>query len=238
MALLWHASDLSVKPIILNNTIEAIQPARYDPAALPFEAPRGTATFFDLDEREQLSILHAMQRCLQHHAEPHPPHEILNVLGFAETAFATHGQGSNFLLATPLAPLMVALLHRPHASPALCCRVATLFALLTRYATGVPEALWAGAQGLLEGLASLVEAKPKPKHEKVRRRGVAALGELLFCIAMEAIRVRVRVGASVPHRDGGMPAPRALAPPRAPSLRRNARPRRQPQREVRSAPPR
>eukprot|EP00873_Tetraselmis_striata_P032905 jgi/Tetstr1/453169/TSEL_040186.t1 len=106
-----------------------------------------------------------------------PLKDKVNVLAYFET-LCTDTTAANVLINSSLTILFVRMLRNARA-PTLRVRLASVIGLLVRHATFIADEL--AATGVLEVLAETL----RDKNERVRRRAMATLGELLFYIATQ-----------------------------------------------------
>lgn len=106
-----------------------------------------------------------------------PHQDKVNVLAYFET-LCTDTTAANVLINSSLTILFVRMLRNARA-PTLRVRLASVIGLLVRHATFIADEL--AATGVLEVLAETL----RDKNERVRRRAMATLGELLFYIATQ-----------------------------------------------------
>jgi serine/threonine-protein kinase ULK4 len=101
----------------------------------------------------------------------------VNVLAYFET-LCTDTTAANVLINSSLTILFVRMLSNARA-PTLRVRLASVIGLLVRHATFIADEL--AQTGVLDVLADTL----RDKNERVRRRAMATLGELLFYIATQ-----------------------------------------------------
>eukprot|EP00798_Chlamydomonas_sp_ICE-L_P014436 gene14436-20443_t len=172
-ALIWHLSDTAVKPIVANRRIERLPEPRFDAKALPFTAMT-LEEMLHADQKDLEAFLTHIYRAI---ASAAPLKDKVNVLSYFET-LCVETNSANVLINSSLTILFIRMLRNARA-PTLRIRLASVLGLLVRHATFITEEL--SQTGVVE---ILVEAL-KDKNERVRRRVMATLGELLFYIATQ-----------------------------------------------------
>eukprot|EP00878_Enallax_costatus_P024327 GHUV01025960.1.p1 GENE.GHUV01025960.1~~GHUV01025960.1.p1 ORF type:complete len:809 (+),score=245.85 GHUV01025960.1:581-3007(+) len=173
LQLIWHPSDSAVKPIVANRRIERLPEVQYDPKALPFE-PLNLQQMLDSDQQELESFLTHIYRTI---ASSAPVKDKVNVLNYFES-LCSDTAAANVLINSSLTVLFVRML-RNGKMPLLRIRLASVLGLLVRHATYIADEL-ASTQ-----LVEILTEALKDKQERVRRRVMATLGELLFYIATQ-----------------------------------------------------
>lgn len=171
---LWHPSDLSVRPIMLNRRIEKIPESTFDSRILPAERLT-SSEFVKLEAEQQETFLNKVMGNV--HGSTVPVNEKINTLKYLET-LCTNIDAANILINGPLMPLLVKLL-RTVKIPALRVQLTSVMGLLIRHATLIEEEL-AGS-----GIVAVLTDTLRDKQDKVRRCAMATLGELLFYIATQ-----------------------------------------------------
>jgi serine/threonine-protein kinase ULK4 len=185
--LMNHASDSQVKPIVLNRRIEVMTEPHYDPDALPFE-PLTIADMLAAPQAELEGFLTQIYRSVAHSS---PINEKVNTLAYFET-LCCDTAAANVLINSSLMTLFVRML-RASKAPTLRIRLTSSMGLLLRHATYITEELAAS------GVVTVLTECLKDKNERVRRRAMATLGELLFYIATqqhEATEAAQRAGGA------------------------------------------
>ena len=184
--LVFHSSDSVVKPILLNKRIERgkLTVAPYDAKALPFSA-HTLAQMLALEQSELEAFLTAIFRSV---GGPVPVAQKVNTLAYFET-LCVETAAANILINSSLMTLFVKM-AKAFKTPILKVRLATAMGLLIRHATYITEGL--ANAGLLTVLGTMVQ----DKHEQVRRRACATLGELLFYIATQQVMQAISYGDS------------------------------------------
>ena len=168
-----HPSDSQVKPIVLNRRIEAVPESHYDPNALPFE-PLAISDMLAAPQQDLERFLTQIYRSVAHSS---PINEKVNTLAYFET-LCTDTAAANVLINSSLMTLFVRML-RASKAPTLRIRLSSVMGLLLRHATYISEELASS------GVVTVLTECLKDKNERVRRRAMATLGELLFYIATQ-----------------------------------------------------
>ncbi len=175
--LMYHGSDAGVKPIVNNKRIERIVvPAPYDRNALPFQA-RTLEEMLSLAEHDTAELEQFLTSIFRSVGGPVPVAKKVNTLAYFET-LCVETNAANILINSSLMSLFVKM-AKAFKSPTLKVRLATAMGLLIRHATYITEQL--SEAGLVDALSTMVQ----DKHEAVRRRSCATLGELLFYVATQ-----------------------------------------------------
>eukprot|EP00898_Chlorokybus_atmophyticus_P000048 jgi/Chlat1/1043/Chrsp110S01535 len=171
--LMWHASDMVVKPIVLNRRIEKVAEPTYDARALPFRA-FAMQEMMSSSQPELESFLTLVYRSI---GGPTPVTEKVNTLAYFES-LCLDTSSANILINSSLMTLFVKLL-RSARTPALRIRLCSAIGMLLRHATYIADDL------ATSGIVSVLTDTLRDKSEKVRRRAMATLGELIFYIATQ-----------------------------------------------------
>jgi serine/threonine-protein kinase ULK4 len=171
--LLWHPTDVAVKPIVLNRRIDKITEPRYDARALPF-APLSLSEMLAAPQGDLEAFLTLIYKSV---AQSSSLNEKVNTLGYFETLCMDTG-AANMLINSSLMLLFVRMM-RTSKAPALRIRLASVIGLLVRHATYITDEL--AKSGLIGALADAL----RDRNERLRRRAMAALGELLFYVATQ-----------------------------------------------------
>ena len=203
-ALAAHPTDTQVKPIVLNRRIESVPEAHFDAAALPFEA----LAISDVLAAPQPELEAFLTRVYRSVAHSSPVNEKVNTLAYFET-LCCDTAAANVLINSSLMTLFVRML-RASKAPALRIRLTSAMGLLLRHATYITDEL--AASGIVIVLTECL----RDKNERVRRRAMATLGELLFYIATQQHEAaRQREAASSSAEGGPIPnaAPHNGEPP-------------------------
>ncbi|KAK9845677.1 hypothetical protein WJX84_012207 [Apatococcus fuscideae] len=174
-ALVWHASDMAVKPIVANRRIERLPEPRWDSRSIPF-AILSLQQMLSLGPHELERFCGDIYKVLSSIANPLK--DKVNVLAYMETLCIDTG-AANQLVSSSLAIHFVRMLRTSRA-PALRVRLASVLGLLVRHATVIADAL--GQSGIIDVLAEGLQ----DENERVRRRMMATLGELLFYAATQS----------------------------------------------------
>ncbi|XP_024394414.1 serine/threonine-protein kinase RUNKEL [Physcomitrium patens] len=169
---LWHPSDLSVRPIMLNRRIEKVPESNFDSRMLPVERLT-SSEFVKMESEQQDAFLNKIMTNIHGSSV----NEKINTLKYLET-LCTNIDAANVLINGPVMPLLVKLL-RTIKLPALRVQLTSVMGLLIRHATLIEEEL-AGS-----GIVAVLTDTLRDKQDKVRRCAMATLGELLFYIATQ-----------------------------------------------------
>ena len=181
--LLWHRSDQAVKPIVHNRRIEKVAEPTYDRRLLPFRAS-ALDEMLAMAQPELEDFLTQVYRSLSGSV---PLQERLNSLCYFET-LCSNQSAANVLINSSLMGLLVRIL-RSAKSPALRARLAAVMGTLLRHATYIAEEL--AQSGVAEALTEALGER----DERLKRRAMAALGELLFYVATQAQEAGMVSGA-------------------------------------------
>jgi serine/threonine-protein kinase ULK4 len=175
--LIYHGSDAGVKPIVNNKRIERIvEPPPYDRNALPFQ-PRTLQEMLSLAEHDTKELEQFLTAIFRAVGGPVPVAKKVNTLAYFES-LCVDTNAANILINSSLMSLFVKM-AKAFKSPTLKVRLATSMGLLIRHATYITEQL--SEAGLVDVLSTMVQ----DKHETVRRRSCATLGELLFYVSTQ-----------------------------------------------------
>eukprot|EP00899_Mesostigma_viride_P011673 jgi/Mesvir1/20506/Mv12390-RA.3 len=172
-SLLWHPSDSAVKPIVLNKRIEKVVDPPWDAKALPFR-PLSLEEMMSSEQADLEAFLTLVYKSV---GGATPINEKVNTLAYFESLCKDTG-AANLLINSLLATLFVKQLKSSKA-PALRVRLSSVLGLLVRHATYIAEEF--GATGVVSVLAELL----REKNERVRRRAMSTLGEILFYVASQ-----------------------------------------------------
>lgn len=172
-SLVWHASDVMVKPIVGNRRIERLPELRFDSTSLPFPALT-LAQMLKSDNKELENFLTLIYQAA---ADSVPLKDKVNILSYFETLCADTA-AANVLINSTITILFVRMMRncRP---PSIRMKLASVLGLLIRHATFVSEDL------TQTGIVDILTEALQDKNERVRRRVMATLGELLFYIATQ-----------------------------------------------------
>ena len=198
-ALMNHPTDSQVKPIVLNRRIEVVPEPHFDAAALPFE-PLTIADMLAAPQAELEAFLTRVYRSVAHSS---PINEKVNTLAYFET-LCCDTAAANVLINSSLMTLFVRML-RASKAPALRIRLTSAMGLLLRHATYITEELAAS------GVVTVLTECLRDKNERVRRRAMATLGELLFYIATQQHEAAEAARRNPSKRGGGTDAAAAAA---------------------------
>ncbi|PRQ39056.1 putative protein kinase ULK-ULK4 family [Rosa chinensis] len=168
---LWHLSDLSVRPVMPNR--KADKTSEVIPS-LPFEALQ--ASDFVKMSKEQLDAL--TNKIIAIFNGNISIGEKQNALRYLEM-LTNNADAANILTNGPIMLILVKMLRQTKAL-ALRVQVASLIGLLIRHSTFIHDDL--ANSGILGSLSDGLG----DRQEKVRRFSMAALGELLFYISTQS----------------------------------------------------
>ncbi|KAG5403393.1 hypothetical protein IGI04_009512 [Brassica rapa subsp. trilocularis] len=166
---LWHLSDLSVRPVMPSR--------KSDKEAVPslsFEAPQ-PSDFGKMRKQELEPLNNRIITVLS--GSSAGISEKQNLIRYLET-LSTNADAANILTNGPIMLVLVKVL-RLSKTPAFRVQIASLIGLLIRHSTAIEDEL--ANSGILDSLTNGL----RDKHEKVRRFSMAALGELLFYISTQ-----------------------------------------------------
>ncbi|XP_056856817.1 serine/threonine-protein kinase RUNKEL-like [Raphanus sativus] len=166
---LWHLSDLSVRPVMPSR--------KSDKEAVPslsFEAPQ-PSDFVKMGKQELEPLNNRIITVLS--GSSAGISEKQNLIRYLET-LSTNADAANILTNGPIMLVLVKVL-RLSKTPAFRVPIASLIGLLIRHSTAIEDEL--ASSGILDSLTNGL----RDKHEKVRRFSMAALGELLFYISTQ-----------------------------------------------------
>jgi len=168
-----HASDITVRPIVSNHRIEVVQDAPHDAEKLPFK---------DLSVDEMLatstSELEAfLTRIYRSVAHPSNVQEKVNTLAYFET-LCTEVSSANVLANSSLMSMFVRVLASSRSAP-LKIKLCSILGLLMRHATHISD------EFAKSDAAKVLAETMSDENSKVRRRAMAALGELSFYVATQ-----------------------------------------------------
>lgn len=165
---LWHRSDLSVRPVMPNRKIDKeVIPS------LPFEA-FAVSDFVKLSKEQLDTVLNRIVAIFNGNSSIG---EKQNVIRYLEI-LSNNADAANILTNGPIMLTLVKLLRQSKAS-ALRVQLASLIGLLIRHSTYIDDSL--ANCGILSSLTDGL----RDKQDKVRRFSMAALGELLFYISTQ-----------------------------------------------------
>eukprot|EP00743_Colponemidia_sp_Colp-15_P010085 GILK01011076.1.p1 GENE.GILK01011076.1~~GILK01011076.1.p1 ORF type:complete len:1302 (+),score=266.67 GILK01011076.1:471-3908(+) len=171
--LFLHPSDIIVKPIHGNKLIEKLPELTFDPRSLSFR-PLTIAQLLELPQIELESFLTLVYKAI---GGTHSIPDRLNSLAYFET-LCMDAATANMLVNSSLMTLLVRMI-KAFKSPALKIRLCSVVSQLLRHATYI------GPELQDTGLVTILLDNIKDRNEKIRRRAVAAFGELIFYIATQ-----------------------------------------------------
>lgn len=170
--LLIHNSDTAVKPIIGNKDIEKAGELVFNAAILPFEAWTSDQVAAKIDSAQLEQHLHEVYNAM---GASSTVNDKLNVLIYFESIIL-NSNVANRLINSAFMSILLKLLKNVK-SPHLKMRLCSILGQLVRHSTVIGNDV--AESGLCQSLVDTV----KDKNEKVRRKAVASLGELLFYAA-------------------------------------------------------
>ncbi|KAF2311011.1 hypothetical protein GH714_019041 [Hevea brasiliensis] len=182
---LWHPSDLSVRPVMPSR--KADKASEVIPS-LPFEALQPSD--FGKMSKEQLD---ALNRIISIFSGNTSIGEKQNLIRYLEM-LSSNADAANILTNGPIMLMVVKMLRMSKAS-ALRAQLASLIGLLIRHSTFIEDDL--ANSGILGSLTDGL----RDKQEKVRRFSMAALGELLFYISTQNEQSRDNNPPESPSKD-------------------------------------
>lgn len=183
---LWHPSDLSVRPVMPSRKSDKVSEAT---PSLPFEALQ--ASEFVKMSKEQLETIN--NRIIAIVSGSSSITEKQNVIRYLEM-LSTNADAANILTNGPIMLMLVKMLRQSKAL-ALRVQLASLTGLLIRHSTFIEDDL--ANSGILGSLTDGL----RDKQEKVRRFSMAALGELLFYISTQNEHTRDNNPMESPSKD-------------------------------------
>uniref|UniRef100_A0A1J3D2H2 non-specific serine/threonine protein kinase n=1 Tax=Noccaea caerulescens TaxID=107243 RepID=A0A1J3D2H2_NOCCA len=166
---LWHLSDLSVRPVMPSRKSD-----KDSVPSLSFEAPQ-PSDFGKMGKQELEPLNNRIITVLS--GSSAGISEKQNWIRYLET-LSSNADAANILTNGPIMLVLVKVL-RLSKTPAFRVQIASLIGLLIRHSTSIEDDL--ANSGILESLTNGL----RDKHEKVRRFSMAALGELLFYISTQ-----------------------------------------------------
>lgn len=167
---LWHPSDLSVRPVMPSRKADKLSDAI---PLLPFDAlPSSDFVKMPKDQRDLVN-----NRIIITLTGSTTISEKQNVIRYLEL-LSSNAESANILTNGPIMLVLVKMLRQSKAS-ALRVQLASLIGLLIRHSTFIEDDL--ANSGILGSLTDGL----RDKQEKVRRFSMAALGELLFYISTQ-----------------------------------------------------
>lgn len=166
-----HSSDLVVRPIVSNHRIEVVQDSPHDPFKLPFRE-LSVNEMLATSQTELEAFLARIYRAVAH---PGNVQDKVNTLAYFET-LCTDASSANVLANSGLMSMFVKVLASTK-SPPLRMRLCSTIGLLMRHATHLSDEF-----AKSDAVKILAEAVGD-ESSRVRRRAMAALGELSFYVA-------------------------------------------------------
>ncbi|XP_052191599.1 serine/threonine-protein kinase RUNKEL [Diospyros lotus] len=195
--LIWHPSDLSVRPVMPSRKADKVSIP-----SLPFDTL--PATDFIKMPRDQLDAVSNRITTILNGSTAIS--EKQNVIRYLEM-LSSNADAANILTNGPIMLVLVKMLRQSKAST-LRLQLASLMGLLIRHATFINDDL--SNSGILGSLTDGL----RDKQEKVRRFSMAALGELLFYISTQNEQSKDNNPPESPSKDGrfssGWQVPNAL----------------------------
>ncbi|KAG4945823.1 hypothetical protein JHK87_041830 [Glycine soja] len=183
---LWHPSDLSVRPVMPSRKIDKASEVI---PSLPFEALQ--ASDFVKMPKEKLEAIHnRILSILNGNTSIGEKHNVIRYLEM----LSSNADAANILTNGPIM-LMLVKLQRQSKASALRVQLASLIGLLIRHSTFVDDSL--ASSGILGALTDGL----RDRQEKVRRFSMAALGELLFYISTQNADCRDNNQLESPSKD-------------------------------------
>ena len=173
LELAFHSSDLHVKPIVGNRRIEKKHDFQWDAFMLPFE-PLTLQEMLELDQESLESFLSSIYKTV---ASSSSVSERLNILAYFG-GLCKDSNSANILINSSLLHMFVTKL-RGTKTANLKTHFAYVIGALIRHATFIGEDV--PKTGIIDALTESV----RDKSEVVRRKSMAALGELLFYIVTQ-----------------------------------------------------
>lgn len=183
---LWHPSDLSVRPVMPSRKSDKVSEVI---PSLPFEALQESE--FVKMSKEQLETIN--NRIIAIVSGSSSITEKQNVIRYLEM-LSTNADAANILTNGPIMLMLVKMLRQSKAL-ALRVQLASLTGLLIRHSTFIEDDL--ANSGILGSLTDGL----RDKQEKVRRFSMAALGELLFYISTQNEHTKDNNPLESPSKD-------------------------------------
>ncbi|KAK9079926.1 hypothetical protein SSX86_001601 [Deinandra increscens subsp. villosa] len=184
---LWHASDLSVRPVMPSKKSDKVPGSEVVPS-LPFDAV--PASDFVKISKEQHEVV---TKCIISTLNGTSIGEKQNVIKYLEM-LSCSVDAANILTNGQIMPVLVKMLRQSKA-PSLRVQLASLIGLLIRHSTFIVDDL--ANSGILGSLnEGLVD-----RQEKVRRFCMAALGELLFYISTQDDQMKATNPPESPSKE-------------------------------------
>nr|GMD06124.1 serine/threonine-protein kinase RUNKEL [Ipomoea batatas] len=186
LEVLWHPSDLSVRPVMPSRKSDK---GSGTIPSLPFDALQ-TSDFVKMS-KEQLDSL--INRIIGIVTGNTPTGEKQNVIRYLEM-LSCNADAANILTNGPIMLVLVKMLRQSKAS-LLRAQLASLIGLLIRHSTFIGDEL--SNSGILGALTDGL----RDRQDKVRRFSMAALGELLFYISTQNENARDYNALESPSKD-------------------------------------
>ncbi|XP_009603717.1 serine/threonine-protein kinase RUNKEL [Nicotiana tomentosiformis] len=184
--ILWHPSDLSVRPVMPSKKSDKGSDAI---PSLSFDAPQ--VSDFVKMSKEQLDTFSS--RIISIVSGNTASGEKQNVIRYLEL-LTSNAEAANILTNGPIMLVLVKMLRHSKAS-LLRAQLASLIGLLIRHSTFIGDEL--ANSGILGALTDGL----RDRQEKVRRFSMAALGELLFYISTQNEHARDNKPMESPSKD-------------------------------------
>uniref|UniRef100_A0A1S4DNC1 Serine/threonine-protein kinase RUNKEL-like n=1 Tax=Nicotiana tabacum TaxID=4097 RepID=A0A1S4DNC1_TOBAC len=184
--ILWHPSDLSVRPVMPSKKSDKGSDAI---PSLSFDAPQ--VSDFVKMSKEQLDTFSS--RIISIVSGNTASGEKQNLIRYLEL-LTSNAEAANILTNGPIMLVLVKMLRHSKAS-LLRAQLASLIGLLIRHSTFIGDEL--ANSGILGALTDGL----RDRQEKVRRFSMAALGELLFYISTQNEHARDNKPMESPSKD-------------------------------------
>jgi serine/threonine-protein kinase ULK4 len=168
-----HSTDLTVRPIVSNHRIEVVKDAPHDPEKLPFKE-LSVDKMLATSQSELEAFLTRIYRSVAH---PSNVQEKVNTLAYFET-LCTEASSANVLANSSLMSMFVRVLGSSK-SPPLKIKLCSIMGLLMRHATHISD------EFAKSEAAKVLAGTMSDENSRVRRRAMAALGELSFYVATQ-----------------------------------------------------
>ena len=166
-----HSSDFIVRPIVSNHRIEVVKDAPHDPSKLPFRE-LSVNEMLATSQTELEAFLARIYRAVAH---PGNVQDKVNTLAYFET-LCTDASSANVLANSGLMSMFVKVLASSK-SPPFRARLCGIIGLLMRHATHISD------EFAKSDAAKILAEAVGDESYRVRRRAMAALGELSFYVA-------------------------------------------------------
>lgn len=164
--IIQHQSDNGVKPIIGNKDIEVLESFNFNKKSLGFQ-------YIDPDTLAEGILNGDMEEELQEIFDGMVGDEKYNVMGYFESIIQ-NSDIANYLFKESFIKFYMKLM-KGYKQAALRAKMFEIMGFLVRHATVIDPTII--KHGIIN---AFVEGATKDKSEKVRRKAMAALGELLF----------------------------------------------------------